>query len=48
MENGTLVEFNGLSYTIVGKDNDGFILMQCNYYGNILEIHPTNLKEIIG
>ena len=46
MDNGTIVEFNGLSYTIVGRDEKGFILIQCNYYGTLRHIHPDNLAEL--
>ena len=48
MDNGTIVEFNGLSYTIVGVDGEGFMLIQCNYYGTLRHIHPDNLAELIG
>ena len=45
--NGRIIEFNGLSYTIVGRDGGGFYLLQCNYYGTIWEMHPDSewLKE---
>ena len=48
MDNGTVVEFNGLSYTVVGVDGEGFMLIQCNYYGELRHIHPNNLAELIG
>lgn len=48
MDNGTIVEFNGLSYTVVGVDGEGFMLIQCNYYGTLRHIHPDNLAELIG
>ena len=43
--NGTKIEFNGLSYTIVGRDGEGYYILQCNYFGELSLMHPESVAD---